>query len=93
MARNLSEAVIRLAKMQEHDRAQLVKMDEQWNRLMHFAVQNLDNASAGIDDIAAMLGIIEPQTSMPMLPANPASGPQPTVTYTAHVDGFDGQQA
>jgi hypothetical protein len=87
MARNLSEAVIRLAKMQEHDRAQLAEMDIQWDRLMQFAIQNIDNARVGIDDIAAMLGVIEPSRELPMLPPNPGSGPQPTFNANRDENG------
>lgn len=77
MAKNLTEAVTRLAQMQEHDRAQLKKMDDEWSRLMTFAYRNLENAMAAVDDIAAMLGVIEPRPGLPMLPANGGSGPRP----------------
>jgi hypothetical protein len=84
MAHNLIDAVNRLAKMQEHDRQQLEKMNAEWERMMGFCYKRLEETRKGLDDIAAMLGIIEPQTSMPMLPANPGSGPQPAVTFTPH---------
>jgi hypothetical protein len=90
MARNLIDSVTRLAQMQEHDREQLIVMNEQWERLYAFSMKNLTEAKAGLDDVAAQLGIIEPQTQMPMLPPRTGTGPQATFTAVDAGDEFNG---
>jgi hypothetical protein len=76
MARSVIDGVTRLAQMKEHTRGQLEALNMEWNRIYDLALGELDEIGKGIDDIAAMLGIIEPP--MPMLPPRVPTGPQPS---------------
>lgn len=84
--RNVIDGVTRLAQMHETTRAQLEALDIEWNRIYKLAVTELGQIKIGLDDIASMLGIIEPQREMPMLPPRVGTGPQPT--FTSQADEF-----
>jgi hypothetical protein len=78
--RNVIDAVTRLAQMHEASKQQLETLDIAWDRLMKLANDELDQVKIGLDDLASMLGIIEPQSGMPMLPPRPQTGPEPSFT-------------
>jgi hypothetical protein len=79
---NIMQSVTRLAQMHESDVQQLDRLNAQWNTMYNLVRGQLDQSKAGLDDLAVMLGIIEPPSSMPMLPPREETGPRPVFTHT-----------